>query len=464
MTDTSSLPASPTSPTNDKANRLGHEPIGKLLIEYSLPAIIGMAASSLYNVIDRAFIGNGVGPMAIAGLGLTLPLMVLTVAFGAMIGSGASTMVSIRLGQQRKTDATNILGNTLMLNFLFGIAITVLGLIFLDPMLYAFGASPQTLPYARDFMQIILVANLFNHNFIGLNNVMRASGYPKKAMLSTLLTVAINICLAPLFIFVFHWGIRGAALATAVAQFVGFCWVMMHFINKNHFLHFQKGYFRLDKRIVTDILSIGLSPFLMNLCASLVTLVINKSLVGYGGDLYIGAYGIVGSVAMLFIMIVLGLNLGMQPIAGYNYGAKQYHRVVSVYKRALIVGTGITTVGFLAAYLFPGAIVSIFTNDSELQSISKKAIQIIFFSFPIVGFQVVTTNFFQSIGKAKLAILLSLSRQLIFLLPALLIMPTLFGVEGVWMALPTGDALASLVTLMVIVWQRKKLFPATNLT
>lgn len=454
------MPASAASSSNDKTNRLGHEPIGKLLIEYSLPAIIGMAASSLYNVIDRAFIGNGVGPMAIAGLGLTLPLMALTVAFGAMIGSGASTMVSIRLGQQRRNDATHILGNTLILNILFGVAITVLGLIFLDPLLYAFGASPQTLPYARDFMQIILVANLFNHNFIGLNNVMRASGYPKKAMLSTLLTVGVNICLAPLFIFVFHWGIRGAALATAVAQFVGFCWVMLHFTNNNHFLHFQKGYFKLDKRIVTDILSIGLSPFLMNLCASLVTLVINKSLVGYGGDLYIGAYGIVGSVAMLFIMIVLGLNLGMQPIAGYNYGAKQYSRVISVYKRALLVGTGITTVGFLAAYLFPNAIVSIFTSDPELLSISKRALQIIFFCFPIVGFQVVTTNFFQSIGKAKLAIFLSLSRQLIFLLPALLILPSLFGVEGVWMALPTGDAIASLLTLLVILWQRKKLFPA----
>ncbi len=458
MTGTTPLPVSPTA-SNDKANRLGHEPVGKLLVEYSLPAIIGMAASSLYNVIDRAFIGNGVGPMAIAGLGLTLPLMNLTVAFGAMIGSGASTMVSIRLGQQRKTDATHILGNTLMLNFLFGMAITILGLLFLDPLLNAFGASAQTLPYARDFMQIILVANLFNHNFIGLNNVMRASGYPRKAMLSTLLTVGVNICLAPLFIFVFHWGIRGAALATACAQFVGFCWVMLHFGDKNHFLHFQKGYFKLDKRIVTDILSIGLSPFLMNLCASLVTLVINKSLAGHGGDLYIGAYGIVGSVAMLFIMIVLGLNLGMQPIAGYNYGAKQYGRVMSVYKRALVAGTCITAVGFLAAQLFPGAIVSIFTNDTELLTISKKAIQIIFFSFPIVGFQVVTTNFFQSIGKAKLSIVLSLSRQLIFLLPALLILPSLYGVKGVWMALPTGDALASLVTLMVIVWQRKKLFP-----
>lgn len=458
MIGTEPLPASSATSSNT-ANRLGWEPIGKLLLEYSLPAIVGMAASSLYNVIDRAFIGNGVGPMAIAGLGLTLPIMALTVAFGAMIGSGASTMVSIRLGQQRKADATHILGNTLLLNFLFGIGITVSGLIFLDPLLVAFGASPETLPYAREFMQIILIANLFNHNFIGLNNVMRASGYPRKAMLSTLLTVAVNICLAPLFIFVFHWGIRGAALATACAQLVGFCWVMLHFSNKNHFLHFQKGFFRLNRRIVGDILSIGLSPFLMNICASLVTLVINKSLVSYGSDLYIGAYGIVGSVAMLFIMVVLGLNLGMQPISGFNYGAKQYDRVMGVYKRALFVGSCITTVGFLAAFLFPGAIVSIFTTDAELLSISKKAMQIIFFSFPIVGFQVVTTNFFQSIGKAKLSILLSLSRQLIFLLPALLILPSYFDVNGVWMALPAGDLLASLVTLLVILWQRKRLFP-----
>ncbi|NLT02823.1 MAG: MATE family efflux transporter [Bacteroidales bacterium] len=452
--------SAPTVSKSHNADRLGVEPVGKLLLHYSMPAIIGMTASSLYNIIDRAFIGNGVGPLAISGLALTLPIMNLTAAFGAMIGAGASTMVSIRLGQQKKTDATHILGNTLLLNFIIGLTITVLGLIFLEPILFAFGASEATMPYARDFMQIILLANLFNHNFLGLNNVMRASGYPKKAMWSSLITVVVNLGLAPLFIFVFGWGIRGAALATAIAQIVGFLWVMLHFLNKNSFLHFQRGFFHLSKRIVGDILSIGLSPFLMNITASLITVVINKSLASYGGpmgDLSIGAYGIVGSVAMLFIMVVFGLNMGMQPIAGYNYGAKKMDRVLSVYKRTLITGTAITTFGFLLAILFPRFIVGIFTDDATLSGIATQALRIVLFAFPVVGFQVVTTYFFQSIGKAKMSIFLSLSRQLIFLLPGLLLFPHFWGVNGVWVAMPVGDIIASLLTLFVIMWQRKKI-------
>lgn len=461
---TTSTPSSPTESTSHSADRLGVESVRKLLWQYSTPAIIGMAASSLYNIIDRAFIGNGVGPLAISGLALTLPIMNLTAAFGAMIGAGASSMVSIRLGQQRKSDATHILGNTLLLNFIIGLGITVLGLTFLEPILFAFGASEATMPYARDFMQIILLANLFNHNFIGLNNVMRASGYPKKAMWSSLITVLVNLGLAPLFIFVFGWGIRGAALATALAQLVGFAWVLMHFLNKASFIHFQRGFFHLSRRIVGDILSIGLSPFLMNLTASLITVVINKSLAKYGGemgDLSIGAYGIVGSVAMLFIMVVFGLNMGMQPIAGYNFGAKQYDRVMSVYKQTLMVGTLITTVGFALAMLIPGTIVGIFTSDPTLTKISVNALRIILLAFPVVGFQVVTTYFFQSIGKAKMSIFLSLSRQLIFLLPGLLIFPAFFGVNGVWMAMPVGDTVASLLTFIVIVWHRKKLMEKT---
>lgn len=450
----------PTVAKSNNADRLGVEPVGKLLLHYSMPAIIGMTASSLYNIIDRAFIGNGVGPMAISGLALTLPIMNLTAAFGAMIGAGASTMVSIRLGQQRKSDAIHILGNTLLLNFIIGLSITVLGLIFLEPILFAFGASEVTMPYARDFMQIILLANLFNHNFLGLNNVMRASGYPTKAMWSSLITVLVNIALAPLFIFVFKWGIRGAALATAIAQLVGFAWVMLHFLNRNSFIHFQRGFFHLSRRIVGDILSIGLSPFLMNLTASLITVVINKSLGSYGGDmgdLSIGAYGIVGSVAMLFIMVVFGLNMGMQPIAGYNYGAKKMDRVLGVYKRTLIVGSLITTLGFSLAMLAPHAIVGIFTNDESLTNLATEALRIVFIAFPVVGFQVVTTYFFQSIGKAKMSIFMSLSRQLIFLLPGLLLFPIFWGVKGVWMAMPVGDGIASLLTLCVILWQRKKI-------
>jgi putative MATE family efflux protein len=449
---------------NENANRLGTDPIGKLLWHYSLPAIIGMTASSMYSIIDRIFIGNGVGPFAISGLALTMPLMNLTAAFGAMIGAGASTMVSIRLGQQRKSDATNILGNTLILNFIIGFCITVLGLIFLDPILIVFGASNTTLPYARDFMQIILLANLFNHNFIGLNNVMRASGYPQKAMWSTVLTVIVNVCLAPVFIFVFHWGIRGAAIATAIAQLCGFLWVMLHFTNKSSFLHFQRGYFHLRKRIIEDILSIGMSPFLMNVGASVVAILINLSLSRYGGggyasDMAIGAYGIVNSVALLFIMTTLGLNMGMQPIAGFNYGARQNHRVMKVYKFTVIAATCVTTFGFVIAMLFPTQIASLFTKDADLIAQSKVALRIVLMMFPIVGFQVVTSNFFQSVGKAYLAITLSLSRQFIFLIPALFILPHYLGINGVWYSMPCGDFLASIITIILVSTKMKKILP-----
>jgi putative MATE family efflux protein len=448
----------------DNANRLGTDSIGKLLLHYSLPAIIGMTASSLYSVIDRIFIGNGVGPFAISGLALTMPLMNLTAAFGAMIGAGASTMVSIRLGQKRHDDATNILGNTLILNLIIGSLISIIGLIFLDPILLAFGASNATLPYARDFMQIILLANLFNHNFLGLNNVMRASGYPQKAMWSTILTVIVNICLAPLFIFVFHWGIRGAATATVIAQLCGFCWVMIHFLKKSSFIHFQHGYFHLKERIIRDILSIGLSPFLMNVGASVIAIMINLSLSKYGGggvesDMAIGAYGIVNSVALLFVMITLGLTMGMQPIAGYNYGARQNRRVVKAYKATVTAATGITCIGFTLAMLFPTQLASLFTSDLRLIAQSKEALRIVLIMFPVVGFQIVTSNIFQSVGKASIAIFLSLSRQFLFLIPALLILPHYIGLIGVWWAMPCGDFMAFIVTFILLTTKMKKILP-----
>lgn len=450
--------------SQNNANRLGTEPIGKLLWQYALPAIIAMTATSLYNVIDRIFIGNGVGPFAIAGLALTMPIMTLTIAFGAMMGAGASTMISIRLGQKRHEDATNILGNTLIMNFIIGFCITTLGLIFLEPILHAFGASKNTLPYAKEFMQIILVANLYNHNFIGLNNVMRASGYPQKAMWSTLLTVCINICLAPLFIFVFHWGIRGAALATAMAQLVGFFWVMAHFANKSSFIHFKAGYFKLKWRILKDILSIGLSPFMMNLGASLVAIIVNISLAKYGGggdqsDMAIGAFGIVNSVVILFIMITMGLTMGMQPIVGYNFGAKQNDRVLKAYKTTALFATVVTSTGFALAMFIPKQLASLFTGDAELIHQAEIALRIILLMFPIVGFQMVTSNFFQSVGKAYLAIILSLSRQFIFLVPFLFVFPRIWGLNGVWYASPVADFLASTVTIVLLATQLKKILP-----
>ncbi len=468
MTEDTHPSAIPVEEASSNANKLGTEPVGKLLWMYALPAIIGMTVTSLYGVIDRIFIGNGVGPFAISGLALTMPITNLMIAFGAMIGAGASTLISIRLGQKRQEDATAILGNAFVLNFLFGISTTILGLLFLEPILRLFGASDATLPYAIDFMQILLIANLYNNNFIGLNNVMRASGYPRKAMWSSLLTVMINIILAPLFIFVFHWGIRGAALATALSQFVGFIWVIAHFSNKGNFIHFQSGFFRLKRKIIKEILAIGLSPFAMNFGASMVGIIFNISLSKYGGggvhsDMAIGAYGIVNTVAILFIMITIGLTMGMQPIVGFNFGAKQNHRALKAYRITAITATAFTTTGFLLAMFIPKQLASLFTNNPDLIKQSVVALRIIFLMFPIVGFQMVTSNLFQSVGKAYLSIVLSMSRQFLFLIPLLLVLPRLWGLNGVWYAAPVGDLLASILTLTVMLTMLRKVLPVGEL-
>lgn len=441
---------------NSISNALGVDHIGKLLFQYSIPAIVGTVAASLYNIIDRIFIGHGVGPMAISGLALTFPLMNFTAAFGALVGAGASTLVSIRMGQRKNKEAILVLGNTLNLNIIIGLLVSIVTLLFLDKILYLLGASKETLPYARDFMQVILAGNVFNHIFLGLMNIMRSSGYPKKAMITTLLAVGCNLVLAPLFIFCFKWGIRGAALATVLAQLIGTVWVLIHFMNKNNTVHFQHGFFKLKQKIVIDIFSIGMANFLMLLCACLVTLVMNLSLVKYGGDYAIGAFGIIGSIANLFAMIVIGLNQGMQPISGYNYGARQFDRVIRVFRYTLLAGTGITIVGFLLAEIFPRQIAQAFTTNQNLINLSAEGLRINLMMFPIIGFQMVTTNFFQSIGKARISILLSLSRQVLFLIPALLIVPHFWGLRGVWGSGPIADFTASLVTLIVLQTQIKK--------
>ena len=453
------MPSSSQHNTGAPNGRLGTEPVGRLLLEYALPAIIAMVASSLYNIVDRVFIGNGVGPEAIAGLAVAMPLMNITAAFGAMVGVGSASIISIRLGQKRLDDATHVLGNALLLNLIIGTTVAVCGLIWLDPLLRAFGASERVLPHARDFMRVILLANLFNHNFLGLNNIMRATGYPRKAMLSTFLTVGVNLLLAPLFIFGFHWGLRGAALATASAQFCGFVWVMWHFCSPKHNLHFRRGFFHLRLGVISDIVSIGSSNFLMNLCTCLVVIFLNKSLAFYGGeqgDLAIGAYGVCNAIVMLFIMTVLGLNQGMQPIVGYNFGARQNGRMLKAYRLTIAAATCVTTLGFVLGEIFPVQIASAFTGDEVMRSLAARMLRIILFSFPVVGYQMVTTSFFQAIGKAGWSIFLSLTRQLIFLIPALLTLPRFFGLDGVIAALPTGDVLASILTFIVIMTQIRK--------
>lgn len=435
---------------------LGTDKIGKLLVQYAVPAIIAMTASSLYNMVDSIFIGQGVGTMAISGLALTFPLMNLAAAFGSLVGVGAATLVSVRLGQKDFDTAQRVLGNVLILNVILGLSFSVLTLMFLDPILYFFGGSDETVKYAREFMQIILLGNVVTHMYLGLNAVLRAAGHPQKAMYATIATVAINTILAPIFIYGLDWGIRGAAIATVTAQVVALMWQIKLFTNKEELLHFRKGIFRLRKKIVLDSLAIGMSPFLMNLAACLIVILINQGLKRYGGDLAIGAFGIVNRLVFVFIMIVMGLNQGMQPIAGYNFGAKQYSRVTEVLKLTIVFATVITTTGFLMGMFVPELVVSIFTSDQELINLSSRGLSIVVLFFPIIGFQMVTANFFQSIGMASKAIFLSLTRQMLVLVPCLLILPRFFGVAGVWYSMPVADVCACLIAVAMLARQFRK--------
>ena len=435
---------------------LGKESIGKLLMQYAVPAIIAMTASSLYNMVDSIFIGHGVGTMALSALALTFPLMNLGAAFGALVGVGAATLISVKLGQKDYDTAQRVLGNVFVLNILLGLAFTVIVFPFLNPILYFFGGSDETVEYARQFMEIILLGNVVTHLYLGLNAVLRASGHPKQAMYATIATVAINTILAPIFIFMFDWGIRGAAIATVSAQVIALLWQLKQFNNANELLHFRRGIFRLKRKIVFDSLAIGMSPFLMNLAACLIVILINQGLKKYGGDLAIGAFGIVNRLVFIVVMIVMGLNQGMQPIAGYNFGAKLYDRVNKVLKLTIIYATCVTTFGFLVGMLAPNLVVGIFTSDAELTELSATGLRITVMFFPIIGFQMVTSNFFQSIGMAGKAIFLSLTRQMLILLPCLLILPHFFGVAGVWYSMPVSDLLASLIALVMLVYQFRK--------
>ena len=436
---------------NKKATlELGTKPVGKLLIQYALPAMVAMTAASLYNIIDRVFIGQVVGPMAISGLAITFPFMNLATAFGAGVGIGASTAISVKLGQRDYAAAENILGNTVTLNLIIGVTFSVLCLIFLDPILRFFGASDATIPYARSFMQVILAGNVISHMYFGMNAVLRAASKPRHAMAATIFTVLMNVLLDIIFIWWWHWGIRGAALATIISQALALCWQMKLFSNQKELLHLKKGIYRLKRNLVNNIISIGISPFLMNVCACVVVIFINNQLVRYGGDIAVGAYGIANSIAMIFVMFVIGLNQGMQPIAGYNYGSQQTDRLMRVVKYAAFAATAIMVTGWLIAHLAPYYCARMFTSDTELIRQAIKAIQINMMMYPFIGYQMVVTNFFQCIGKVKISIFLSLSRQLLFLLPLLATLPHFFGLNGVWAALPSSDFTASFIAAIIM--------------
>ena len=444
--------------TTDKKllTELSEKPVFSLLLQYAIPAIVAMVASSLYNIVDGIFIGQGVGAGAIMGLAITMPIMNLSAAFGAMVGVGGSTLLSVKLGEKDYNFAAKILGNVITLNCIIGIGLGAVMLLFLDPILRFFGASDYTRPYARDFMVIVLIGNVFTHLFLGLNAMLRSSGKPKKAMKATIMTVIINIALAPLFIFVLHLGIRGAALATILSQLIVLLWQFKLFSNPNELIHLRRDTYRLERRIVTGSLSIGLSPFLINLCACLVVIIINKQLVSYGGDVAVGAYGIANRMMFFFVMVVIGINQGMQPIAGFNFGAKHYTRLNQVLKYAITIATGIWIVGFIVCVLLATPVASAFTNDEELLKEAAHALRVMNLVVPIIGFQMITIGFFQSIGKAGISIFLSLTRQLLFLVPLLLILPNFFGLEGIWYSVPIADGTSAITAAIVLIYHMRK--------
>lgn len=430
----------------NRSKQLGEDKVSSLLWKFSIPAIIGMLVNALYNVVDRIFIGQGVGADALAGITVSFPLMIVLMAFGMLIGIGGTSLISIRLGEQKKDEAERILGNALVMLIIISLALSILGLIFMNRLLVIFGASDITLPYAQEYLRIILFGAVFQAIGFGLNNMIRADGSPKVAMLTMLIGAILNTLLDPLFIFVFKMGIAGAAWATIISQTVSAIWVLIYFLGGKSMLKIHRHNLRLQRKIVLSIMAIGVAPFSMQIVASVLNVIMNNSLVQYGGDLAISTMGIINSIAMLIMMPIFGINQGAQPIIGYNYGAKQFDRVKLALRYAITAATAIVVVGFVVAKLFPAQLIMLFNRDPQLVAMGSRAISIFLTMLPIIGFQIVGANYFQAVGKPKAAMFLSLSRQVVFLIPALLILPRFFGLDGVFMAGPTGDFLSSLVT------------------
>lgn len=427
--------------------------ISTLLKEYAVPGIIAMTASSLYNMVDSIYIGHikDVGALAISGLAVTFPVMNLGTAIGTLVGVGASTLTSMLLGQKNYVTANKVLPNVVTLNVVLGALFSILVLAFLKPVLFFFGASDAIYPFARDYMVIILAGFIISHLYFGLNALIRATGNPRLAMGLTLFTVISNAVLDPLFIFVLGLGVKGAAIATVLCQTISLIYSLVYFSSGKNVIHFGRRIFGFSAKIARTSLGIGLGPFLMNAAACLVSMFINQQLRKYGGDLAIGAYGIINRVSFLFLMVVMGINQGMQPIASYNFGAGKGSRVKEVYWLSVFWATLVTTAGFFVFELFPGAAVSMFTNDAELKGLAVHGMRLMNFTFPIIGFQIISTNLFQCLGMVRKSVFLSLSRQLIFLLPALYLLPLAFGIEGVWLSYPASDVLAFTCTVILVI-------------
>lgn len=442
----------------NRSKQLGEENIGKLLIQFSIPAIVGMLVNALYNIVDRIFIGKGVGNLGIAGIFVGYPISLILMAFSMLIGLGGNALVSIRLGQKREEDAEKILGNAFVLLILISICIGILGLLTLEPLLKAFGASETILPYSLDYMRIILIGAPLQAIGFGLNNFIRGEGNPKMAMATMLIGAILNTILDPIFIFVFDMGMKGAAIATIISQGASSIWVLSYFFRKKGLLKLKKENLKLKLDIFKEIISIGLAPFSMQIAASMVTVLLNNNLKNYGGDIATSSMAIINSITMLVLMPIFGINQGAQPIIGYNYGAEKYDRVKETLKLAIIFATAISTIGFIFTQIIPGKLISLFgKNETELIEVASKAMRINLSMLPIIGFQIVSANYFQATGKPKQAMFLSLSRQVLVLIPALIILPKLFQLNGVWLASPVSDIIASIITAYFLVRDLKYL-------
>ena len=441
----------------DRQEQLKNEKISKLLFKFSLPAIIGMLVNALYNIVDRIFIGRGVDPLALTGIGVAFPFMTILMAFSMLVGIGSTSLISIRLGEDKQEEANHILGHAFILLIVVTVIVTTLALIFCDPLLQLFGASEETFVYAKDYITIILWGALGNTLGFGLNNIIRAEGNPKAAMLTMLLGAVLNTILDPIFIYVFKMGIKGAAYATIISQLANTIYVLWYFTSSRSLLKLKAQYMKLSKKIVLNIFSIGMAPFAVQLAASVVNTLFNRSLKIYGGDLAIGAMGVIMSVSMIFLMPIFGINQGVQPIIGFNYGAKQYDRVKHALKLAIIAATAFSTLGFLVVQFFPQVILRIFTSNEDFIVIGISGIRIFESMLPVVGFQIISSNYFQAIGRAKTAILLSLSRQVFVLIPMILILPIFFQLPGVWLATPVSDVIAAILTGYVLILNLKHL-------
>ena len=442
-----------------RTTELGTAPIHKLLFRYAMPAIIAMTATSLYNIVDSIYIGHGCGALALGALTVAKPFMDICAAFGSLVGVGASSLLAIYLGEKDYDRANRVLGNVIVMNIILSAIVMAVGLIWLDPILMAFGASEDTLGFAHDYMEIILYGNILTHIYFGLNAMLRSAGHPRFSMTATIVAVVVNIILDPLFIFGMEMGVRGAALATVISQAVAVVWQFTKFMDKNELVRFHRGIWRLNKHITTRALAIGMSPFLYNIAHCFVVIIINNQLKNFGGDMAIASYGVINRLTFVFAMMVMGLNQGMQPIAGYNYGAKQFDRVMKVFFTTCAYATGVMGIVFFLGECCPTIVTKMFTHDPVLIDLTIKPMRIICSTMLIIGFQMVTGNLFTSIGKAGKAIFLSLTRQVLYLIPLALLLPLAFAdpLDGVWWSIPVSDTLSAFTAVIVLLSARKSL-------